>query len=89
MKGVRISDETRKEIYDRIAAGDKIASIAADTGVSASTLRRMRQQAARIPDTDPEAKSVPKGFRADWEATRCWVLKGLKGGERYEKINPN
>ena len=80
MKGVKIPDETRKEIYDRIAAGDKIASIAADTGVAASTLRRMRQQTARIPDTDPEVKSVPKGFRADWEATRLWVLRGLKGG---------
>ena len=80
MKGVKIPDETRKEIYDRIAAGDKIASIAADTGVAASTLRRMRQQAARIPDTDPEVKSIPKGFRADWEATRLWVLRGLKGG---------
>ena len=81
MKGYKIPDETRKEIYDRIAAGDKIADIAADTGVAASTLRRMRQQAARIPDTDPEVKSVPKSFRADWEATRYWVLKGLKGGE--------
>lgn len=80
MKGVKIPDETKKEIYDRIATGDKIADIAADTGVAASTLRRMRQQAARIPDTDPEVKSVPKGFRADWEATRYWVLKGLKGG---------
>lgn len=89
MKGVKIPDETRKEIYDRIAAGDKIASIAADTGVAASTLRRMRQQAARIPDTDPEVKSIPKGFRADWEATRYWVLRGLKKAERYEKINPN
>ena len=80
MKGVRIPDETRKTIFDRIATGDKIADIAADTGVSASTLRRMRQQADKIPDTDPEVKSVPKGFRADWEATRYWVLKGLKGG---------
>lgn len=80
MKGYKIPDETRKEIYDRIAAGDKIADIAEDTGVAASTLRRMRQQAARIPDTDPEVKSVPKSFRADWEATRYWVLKGLKGG---------
>lgn len=80
MKGYKIPDETRKTIYDRIAAGDKIADIAADTGVAASTLRKMRQQAARIPDTDPEVKSVPKGFRADWEATRCWVLKGLKVG---------
>lgn len=80
MKGVRIPDETRKIIYDRIAAGDKIADIAADTGVAASTLRKMRQQAARIPDTDPEVKSVPKGFRADWEATRYWVLRGLKKG---------
>lgn len=80
MKGVRIPDETRKIIYDRIAVGDKIADIAADTGVAASTLRRMRQNADKIPDTDPEAKTVPKGFRADWEATRCLVLKGLKGG---------
>ena len=80
MKGVRIPDETRKIIYDRIAAGDNIADIADDTGVAASTLRKMRQQAARIPDTDPEVKSVPKGFRADWEATRLWVLRGLKGG---------
>ena len=80
MKGYKIPDETRKTIYDRIAAGDKIAEIAADTGVAASTLRKMRQQADKIPDTDPEAKTVPKGFRADWEATRCWVLKGLKGG---------
>ena len=80
MKGIKIPDETRKEIYDRIAAGDKIADIAADTGVATSTLRRMRQQADKIPDTNPEVKSVPKGFRADWEATRCWVLKGLKGG---------
>lgn len=80
MKGVRIPDETRKIIYDRIAAGDKIADIAADTGVSECTVRTMRQKAARIPDTDPEVKTVPKGFRADWEATRCWVLKGLKGG---------
>ena len=80
MKGTKIPDETRKTIYDRIAAGDKIADIAADTGVAASTLRKMRQQAARIPDTDPEVKTVPKGFRADWEATRYWVLKGLKGG---------
>ena len=80
MKGVRIPDETRKTIYDRIAAGDKIADIAEDTGVAASTLRKMRQQADKIPDTDPEVKSIPKGFRADWEATRCWVLKGLKGG---------
>lgn len=80
MKGHKIPDETRKIIYDRIAAGDKIADIAADTGVAASTLRKMRQQAARIPDTDPEVKSVPKGFRADWEATRYWVLKGLKVG---------
>ena len=79
MKGVRIPDETRKEIYERIAAGDKIADIAEDTGVAASTLRKMRQQADKIPDTDPEVKSVPKGFRADWEATRYWVLKGLKG----------
>ena len=80
MKGYKIPDETRKIIYDRIAAGDKIADIADDTGVAASTLRKMRQQAARIPDTDPEANSVPKGFRADWEATRLWVLRGLKGG---------
>ena len=80
MKGVRIPDETRKIIYDRIAVGDKIADIAADTGVAANTLRRMRQQADKIPDTNPEAKTVPKSFRADWEATRCWVLKGLKGG---------
>lgn len=80
MKGYKIPDETRKIIYDRIAVGDKISDIAADTGVAASTLRKMRQQAARIPDTDPEVKSVPKGFRADWEATRCWVLKGLKKG---------
>ena len=89
MKGVRIPDETRKIIYDRIAVGDKIADIAADTGVAASTLRRMRQQADKIPDTDPEVKTAPKGFRADWEATRLWVLRGLKKGERYEKINPN
>ena len=80
MKGVKIPDETRKTIYDRIAAGDKIADIAADTGVSKYTVQTMRQQTARIPDTDPEVKSVPKGFRADWEATRYWVLKGLKGG---------
>ena len=80
MKGVKIPDETRKIIYDRIATGDKIADIAEDTGVAASTLRKMRQQAARIPDTDPEVKTAPKGFRADWEATRYWVLKGLKGG---------
>ena len=80
MKGVRIPDETRKIIYDRIAAGDKIADIAADTGVSKYTVQTMRQQEARIPDTDPEVKTVPKGFRADWEATRYWVLKGLKGG---------
>lgn len=80
MKGVRIPDETRKIIYDRIAAGDKIADIAADTGVSKYTVQTMRQQEARIPDTDPEAKTVPKGFRADWEATRLWVLRGLKGG---------
>ena len=80
MKGVRIPDETRKIIYDRIAAGDKIADIAADTGVAASTLRKMRQQADKIPDTDPEEKTVPNGFRADWEATRLWVLRGLKGG---------
>lgn len=80
MKGHKIPDETRKTIYDRIAAGDKIADIAADTGVSEYTVRKMRQQADKIPDTDPEVKSVPKGFRADWEATRCWVLKGLKGG---------
>lgn len=80
MKGVRIPDETRKIIYDRIAVGDKIADIAADTGVAASTLRRMRQQADKIPDTDPEAKTAPKSFRADWEATRLWVLRGLKRG---------
>ena len=80
MKGHKIPDETRKEIYERIAVGDKIADIAADTGVAASTLRKMRQQADKIPDTDPEAKTVPKGFRADWEATRHWVLKGLTGG---------
>ena len=80
MKGVRIPDETRKIIYDRIAAGDKIADIAADTGVSKYTVQTMRQQTARIPDTDPEVKSVPKGFRADWEATRLWVLRGVKGG---------
>lgn len=80
MKGVKIPDETRKTIYDRIATGDKISDIAEDTGVAASTLRRMRQQADKIPDTDPEVKSIPKGFRADWEATRYWVLKGLKGG---------
>ena len=80
MKGVRIPDETRKIIYDRIAAGDKIADIAADTGVSKYTVQTMRQQTARIPDTDPEVKTVQKGFRADWEATRYWVLKGLKGG---------
>ena len=80
MKGTKIPDETRKIIYDRIAAGDKIADIAADTGVSKYTVQTMRQQAARIPDTDPEVKTAPKGFRADWEATRCWVLKGLKGG---------
>lgn len=80
MKGVKIPDETRKTIYDRIAVGDKISDIAADTGVATSTLRKMRQQAARIPDTDPEAKTAPKGFRADWEATRLWVLRGLKGG---------
>lgn len=80
MKGTKIPDETRKIIYDRIAAGDKIADIAADTGVSKYTVQTMRQQAARIPDTDPEVKTVPKGFRADWEATRCWVLKGLKVG---------
>lgn len=80
MKGTKIPDETRKEIYERIAVGDKIADIAADTGVAASTLRRMRQQSAKIPDTDPDVKSVPKNFRADWEATRLWVLKGLKGG---------
>lgn len=81
MKGVKIPDETRKIIYDRIAAGDKIADIADDTGVAASTLRKMRQQADKIPDTDPEVKTAPKGFRADWEATRCWALKGLKGGK--------
>lgn len=80
MKGHKIPDETKKEIYERIAVGDKIADIAADTGVAASTLRRMRQQADKIPDTDPEAKTVPKGFRADWEATRLWVLRGLKRG---------
>lgn len=80
MKGHKIPDETRKTIYDRIAAGDKIADIADDTGVAASTLRKMRQQADKIPDTDPEVKSVPKDFREDWEATRCLVLKGLKGG---------
>ena len=80
MKGTKIQDETRKIIYDRIAAGDKIADIADDTGVAASTLRKMRQQADKIPDTDPEVKTAPKGFRADWEATRCWVLKGLKVG---------
>lgn len=80
MKGVRIPDETRKIIYDRIAAGDKIADIAADTGVSKYTVQTMRQQTARIPDTDPEVKSVPKGFRADWEATRLWVLRGFKKG---------
>ena len=80
MKGVRIPDETRKIIYDRIAAGDKIADIAEDTGVAASTLQKMRQQADKIPDTDPEVKKAPKGFRADWEATRLWVLKGLKKG---------
>ena len=80
MKGVRIPDETRKTIYDRIAAGDKIADIAADTGVSKYTVQTMRQQAARIPDTDPKVKTAPKGFRADWEATRLWVLGGLKGG---------
>ena len=80
MKGVRIPDETKKEIYERIAVGDKIADIAADTGVAASTLRKMRQQADKIPDTDPEVKTAQKGFRADWEATRYWVLKGLKGG---------
>ena len=80
MKGHKIPDETRKIIYDRIAAGDKIADIADDTGVAASTLRKMRQQADKIPDTDPEVKTAPKGFRADWEATRCWVLKGLKVG---------
>lgn len=80
MKGTKIPDETRKEIYERIAVGDKISDIAADTGVAASTLRKMRQQADKIPDTDPEAKTVPKGFRADWEATRLWVLRGLKRG---------
>ena len=80
MKGTKIPDETRKEIYDRIAAGDKIADIAADTGVAASTLKRMRQQADKIPDTNPEAKTAPKNFRADWESTRLWVLRGLKGG---------
>ena len=80
MKGVRIPDETRKTIYDRIATGDKIADIAEDTGVAASTLRKMRQQADKIPDTDPEVKTAPKGFRADWKATRYWVLRGLKGG---------
>lgn len=80
MKGVKIPDETRKIIYDRIAAGDKIADIADDTGVAASTLRKMRQQADKIPDTDPEVKSVPKDFREEWEATRHWVLRGLKGG---------
>lgn len=80
MKGHKIPDETRKIIYDRIAAGDKIADIAADTGVSKYTVQTMRQQADKIPDTDPEVKTAPKGFRADWEATRCWVLKGLKGG---------
>ena len=82
MKGHKIPDETRKIIYDRIAAGDKIADIAADTGVAASTLRRMRQQADKIPDTDPEAKTAPKGFRADWESTRLWVLRGLRKGGR-------
>ena len=82
MKGHKIPDETRKIIYDRIAAGDKIADIAADTGVSKYTVRTMRQQAARIPDTDPEVKTVPKGFRADWEATRLWVLRGLRKGGR-------
>lgn len=80
MKGHKIPDETRKTIYDRIAAGDKIADIAANTGVSEYTVRKMRQQADKIPDTDPEAKTVPKGFRADWEATRLWVLRGLKRG---------
>ena len=81
MKGTKIPDETRKIIYDRIAVGDKIAGIAADTGVAASTLRKMRQQADKIPDTDPEVKTGPKGFRANWEATRLWVLRGLKKGE--------
>lgn len=80
MKGHKIPDKTKKTIFDRIATGDNITDIAADTGVAASTLRRMRQHANKIPDTDPEVKSVPKGFRADWEATRYWVLKGLKGG---------
>lgn len=85
MKGHKIPDETRKIIYDRIAAGDKITDIAADTGVSKYTVQTMRQQAARIPDTDPEVKTVPKGFRADWEATRYWVLKGLKGRTKQIK----
>lgn len=80
MKGHKIPDETRKTIYDRIAAGDNITDIAADTGVSEYTVRTMRQQADKIPDTDQEVKTVPKGFRADWEATRLWVLRGLKGG---------
>lgn len=80
MKGHKIPDEIRQIIYDRIAAGDKIADIAADTGVSKYTVQTMRQQAAQIPDTDPEVKTAPKGFRADWEATRLWVLRGLKGG---------
>ena len=80
MKGYKIPDETRKEIYNRIAAGDKIADIAADTGVAASQLRKIRQAGDKNPGTEPEEKTGRRGRRADREAHKDWVLRGLKGG---------
>lgn len=81
MKGHKITEEEKNQIYRLIAAGSSPKEIAKITGLSIHTIRDMRQDADKIPDTDPEAKTVPKSFRADWEATRYWVLKGLKKGE--------
>lgn len=62
MKGHKIPDETRKTIYDRIATGDKIADIAADTAVAASTLRKNAAAGGQNPGHRSGGKDGTEGF---------------------------
>ena len=68
MKGHKITEEERKQIYRLIAAGSSPKEIAKITGLSIYTIRDMRQDAPQLPEVDPKTKKVPQGLLDEWDS---------------------
>lgn len=68
MKGHKITEEERNQIYRLIAAGSSPKEIAKITGLSIHTIRDMRQDTPQLPEVDPKTKKMPQDLLDEWDS---------------------